>query len=458
MFEFKILFVDDEETAREVARYNLTRAGFEVDTAESAEAALKRFEAAVHPVVVTDLRLPGMDGLGLMQAVKERSPDVAVVVVTAFGDIETAVKAMRQGAYDFIAKPFNREQLELTVCRAIERATLLAENRRLIGEGRGVERPIIYRSEIMRQTLALVDRVGRSDSTALITGESGTGKELIARRLHTRSSRADKNFVAINCAAIPSELMESEFFGHEAGSFTGAQRKRKGRFLQADGGTLFLDEVAEIPLSLQGKLLRVLQEGEVDPVGADRPVKVDARLVVATNQRLRDLVERGVFRQDLYYRLNVLEIRLPALRERVEDIPLLARHFVEMSSGDRLLTIPEGLLSALMKHDWPGNVRELQNACERLSVLCTGEELRVQDLPPGILDENTASKTNLSEWLRQRPRGLSLFDMERLMIEHTLKEQEGNLSGAARELGVPRHILAYRVEKFGILLDKIRSE
>ncbi|MCA9583667.1 MAG: sigma-54-dependent Fis family transcriptional regulator, partial [Myxococcales bacterium] len=204
--------------------------------------------------------------------------------------------------------------------------------------------------------------------------------------------------------------------------------------------------------------LRVLQEGEVDPVGADKPVKVDVRLVVATNQRLRELVDKGAFRQDLYYRLNVLEIRLPALRERSADIPLLTRHFVEMSARDRTLTIPDSVLTTLMNHDWPGNVRELQNTCERLTVLCPGDELRVEDLPPGVLDESSPPRTNLGEWMRQRPKGLSLFDVERLMIEHTLKELDGNLSGAARELGVPRHILAYRVEKFGILLDEIRSE
>ncbi len=446
----RILFVDDESTAREVARHNLSRAGFEVDVAESAEEALKIFDEDVYPLVITDLRLPVMDGMALMARIHERNPETSVVVITAYGDVETAVMAMRRGAYDFISKPFNRQQLNLTVARAMERAALLAENRRLAQEVDGIERPILYKTDVMNRCLNMADRVARTRSTVLLTGESGTGKELIARRIHARSRRADKAFIPINCAAIPAELMESEFFGHEAGAFTGAQRKRKGRFQQAHLGTLFLDEVAELPLGLQGKLLRVLQEGQVQPVGADHPIDVDVRLIAATNKQLQDKVARGEFRQDLYYRLNVVEIRLPSLRERPGDIPLLARHFVTMAARERTLTIPKNVLSALERYDWPGNVRELQNACERLAVLCPEDTLRLEDLPPSMLLSPSLPSSSTDDWLDNRPPGLTLFDLERLVIEHTLKKNRGNLSASARELGVPRHILAYRVEKFGI--------
>jgi DNA-binding NtrC family response regulator len=397
-------------------------------------------------VVITDLKMPRVDGLEVLRQVQARAPDTPVLMITAYGSMQVGVEAMRAGAYDVVAKPFNRDQLELVVRRAAERARLARENRRLRQQLTGVERPIVHRSAAMTQLLATLDRVAARDVTVLITGESGTGKELLARRVHARSARAEGPFVAVSCAALPSELLESELFGHERGSFTGADRARAGRFRKAQGGTLFLDEVGELPLALQGKLLRVLQERSVDVVGSDEPVAVDLRVVAATNRDLRTRVAEGSFREDLFYRLAVVELHAPPLRERPEDIPPLVAHFVQQASPAVDLRIPDAVLEALRARHWPGNVRELENACERLAVLAPGDELRLEDLP-GAPAERQVER---GAWFDQLPDGLSLVDLERQAVVQALERAQGNISAAARLLGVPRHILVYRIEKHGL--------
>ncbi len=442
----RVLFIDDDATGREVAAHNLRRAGFHVVLASDGEEGLRMFQEFVPDVVLTDLRMPRVDGMEVVRRVREFRPEIPVIVVTAYGSLDVGVQAMREGAYDVVAKPFNRQQLELVVRRAAERSRLAADNRALRQRLSGVERPIIGNSQVMRQLLSVVDRLARADSTVVVLGESGTGKELVARRLHVRSRRADGPFVTLSCAALPGDLIESELFGHERGAFTGASRSRLGRFRKARGGTLFLDEVAEIPLSLQGRLLRVLQERMVDVVGSDDPVAVDVRVVAATNRNLREEVEAGRFREDLYFRLAVVELRVPPLRERRDDIEALARHFIARYAGDRDLSIPDVVMDRLREGSWPGNVRELENVCERLAILAPGMSVRLEDLPSEGPDLPQAG----ADWLQALPERISLVDIERQVIAYTLEQCDGNISAAARRLGVPRHILVYRVEKHGI--------
>ena len=301
----------------------------------------------------------------------------------------------------------------------------------------------------MAKLLVTVDRVAASHATVLITGESGTGKELIARRLHVHSPRVEGPFVTVSCGAIPAELLESELFGHERGAFTGAVKARKGKFRRAHGGTLFLDEVGELPLDVQAKLLRVLQERMVDVVGRDTPEAVDIRLIAATNRDLRQAATAGTFREDLYYRLAVVEIAVPPLRDRPADIEPLARHFFQRAAGDRYLDVPPAVMDELRRRAWPGNVRELENACERMAILAPGAEVRVEDLPAGPGETRHGDDS----WLERLPEGISLIDLEKQAIEYALRRNEGNVSAAARRLGVPRHILVYRIEKHGIRND-----
>ena len=433
-----VLYVDDDTTGRRVAARHLRHAGLEVDEAEDGGEALATFDPTRHAVVVTDLKMPGVDGLELLRTLKEHSPDTPVILITAFGDIELAVQATREGAWDFIEKPFSRDRLELTLRRALETASLRRENASLAG----VERPIIGESRAMREVVALVDRVARSEAPVLVTGESGTGKELVARRLHARSPRSRKPFVTINCAAIPAELLEAELFGHERGAFTGAGKARRGRFRAASGGTLFLDEVGELPASLQAKLLRVLQEGQVDPVGADASEPIDVRVVAATNRDIEERVEAGDFREDLYYRLNVLRVHVPPLRERVDDVVPLARAFLaEARPG---VELPDEVARALATRPWRGNVRELRNVCERLAILAPGRQVRTEDLPRERLPGATKA------WIQQLPEGVGLMDLEAMIIRQVLDRCDWNVSEASRRLEVPRHILLYRIQKFGL--------
>jgi len=388
--------------------------------------------------------------MDLLEQLRRTAPEVPVVVITAHGSIEAAVQAMRIGAYDFIEKPFGRDVLLLTVQRALELRRLARENRELRIQARGIEREIVAESRAMQQLLHTTDRVARSEASVLVSGESGTGKELIARRIHARSPRAEGPFVPVNCAAMPAELLESELFGHEKGAFTGATRPRAGRFRRADRGTLLLDEVGELPLALQGKLLRVLQERVVDVVGLDQPVAVDVRVVAATHRPLTEAIRAGQFREDLYYRLNVVELELPPLRDRPEDIEPLARHFISRSAPGSELVLPEEILVLLRRHAWPGNVRELENVCERLVILAETDTLQVEDLPPVIRAGAAQGEITPDEWPPLPPDSLSLVDLERRVIERVLELKKGNVTQAAAYLRVPRHVLAYRIEKYGL--------
>jgi two-component system NtrC family response regulator len=442
----RILFIDDDRAGREVALFNLRKAGYEVTAASDGQEGLAAFSPEKFDLVVTDVKMPGLSGIDVLHRVLSQSPDIPVLVITAFGNVETAVEAMKAGAYDFIGKPFHRDQLLHSVEKAFERRRLAAEVRDLRIRAGGVEREIVSVSPAMKQVLTVADRVAGTEATVLITGESGTGKEAVARRIHVHSRRAEGPFVAVNCAAIPGELLESELFGHARGAFTGAVRDRTGRFRQAAAGTLFLDEVAEIPPALQAKLLRVLQERSVDVVGGDHPVPVDVRIVTATNRDLPSLLREGIFREDLYYRLNVVEVRVPPLRERPEDIPPLVEYFMKELGAGREMTVPPAVMEELKSRPWPGNVRELKNACERMAILCGGTEISVEDLPP-------AATRAGEEWPPLPPDGLSLVDLEKKVIERALRLKGGNITQAAAYLQVPRHILVYRIEKFGIRRD-----
>ncbi len=455
----RILLVEDDSSARELGAFNLRKAGYTVDTAENGDAALSAFDPQHHELVITDLRMGAVSGMDVLREVTARAPGVPVIVVTAYSSVDVAVEAMRAGAHDFVGKPFNRDHLLLAVERALERRRLANEVRVLRRRAAGVERPLVVASTAMQKVVEVSDRIAESDATVLITGETGTGKELIARRIHARGQRADGPFVAVNCAAVPGELLESELFGHVKGAFTGATQSRTGRFRQAGGGTLFLDEVAELPLPLQGKLLRVLQEKTVDVLGSDRPVAVDARVISATNRDLAASIREGSLREDLLYRLNVVDVAIPPLRERREEIPHLVTHFVEQLARGRELSIPAELLDELQARPWPGNVRQLQNACERLVLLCRGDTLRIEDLPRSGTSraDTTAATTSLDDWPPLPESGLSLVDLENRVIERVLRLKRGNVTQAASYLGVPRHVLAYRMAKYGIERAEVGS-
>ncbi|MCP4680211.1 MAG: sigma-54-dependent Fis family transcriptional regulator [Deltaproteobacteria bacterium] len=453
MARHRILFIEDDTSGREVGVFNLEKAGFDVDTAASGEEGLELFDSEKHTLVITDVRMPGISGMEVLSEVKKRAPHVPVLVITAYANVDLAVDAMKAGAFDFIGKPFNRDLLIITVNKALERRQLSKEVQTLRIRASGVERPIIYRSKVMRQVIDIADRVASSDATVLVTGESGTGKELVARRIHVLSDHAHGPFIPVNVAAMPAELLESELFGHEKGAFTGASRSRTGRFRQADGGTLFLDEIAELPLSLQGKLLRVLQERVVDVVGADTPMEINARIVTATNRDLLEEVRASRFREDLYYRINVVELKMPPLKDRPEDIELLARHFIDQYANGQELAVPDSLIERLREMQWPGNIRELQNTCQRLVLLCRDFELSVDDLPDrgiGKYEREASVKDILDEWPTLPDEGLPLVDLERKIIERVLQMKGGNVSQTAAYLNIPRHVLAYRMEKYGI--------
>ncbi len=380
-----ILVIDDDNSLRRVLEYNLQEAGYAVTAASSGEEGLRLFNEVLPALVITDMKMPGMDGMQVLKAIKERSPETLVIVITAFGTVDIAVEAMKAGAYDYITKPFNRDELRLTVAKALQFNGLTSENKRLrnVLADRSDFRNIVGNSPVMEKVYGVVRKVADTEASILITGESGTGKELVARSIHNQSARKDGPFVAINCAAIPRDLLESELFGHVKGSFTGAIKDKTGKFQLADGGTLFLDEVGELPLELQPKLLRALQEKMVEQVGGTKPIKIDVRLVAATNLDIEKAIADGVFREDLYYRLAVIPIHLPPLRQRREDIELLLRHFC-IKNGAEQVTFDKQALAILTGYGWPGNVRELENLVERLLIMRNGDLISCDDLPDKI--------------------------------------------------------------------------
>ncbi|MBI5446733.1 MAG: sigma-54-dependent Fis family transcriptional regulator [Deltaproteobacteria bacterium] len=449
----KILVVDDDASLRRILEYNLSQEGYAVATAGSGEEALALLDRGRFDLVVTDIQMPGMDGMDLLRRIKAGSPDTQVVVITAFGTIEMAVEAMKAGAAEYVTKPFNRDELKLTIRKALRFQTLEAENVRLrkeVSRKFGFDN-IVGDSPEMQAVFRLIEKVADSDASVLVTGESGTGKELVARAIHYRSSRAGRPFVAINCAAIPKELLESDLFGHRKGAFTGAVRDKKGKFEEAQGGTLFLDEIGELSVDLQAKILRALQEREVTPVGSNEVIRVDARIVAATNRDLEHAIEEGRFRQDLYYRLAVVPIQMPSLRERPDDIPLLVAHFLKGSSAGEAVKVSREAMAALRRDPWKGNVRELENTIERLLILRESDTIALEDLPEKIrnpAEAGSAQGGGFSFFFP--PEGVGLEDAEKALILEALRRAAWNQSRAAQLLRVPRHVLLYRMEKFAI--------
>ena len=443
-----VLIVDDERSNLDSLERTFTREGWRVALAASGEEALESVRRDRPDVVVTDLMMPGMDGAELLRAVRTIAPEVEVVLMTAFGTVEGAVAAMKEGAYDFITKPVKRHAIVKSVRQALERASLVAENRALRARlarfsGEAAEGGLVGNAPTFRAALDTLRQVAPASVTVLLLGESGTGKELAARLLHDLSPRTGAPFVPVNCAAIPETILESELFGYERGAFTGATQRKEGRFQRAHGGTLFLDEVGDMSPGVQAKLLRVLQDGVVERLGATQSFQVDVRIVAATNRDLAAEVRAGRFREDLFYRLDVVTVRLPALRDRREDVPLLAASFLrDFAERNRrpVTGFTDAALSALAGHDWPGNVRELQHAIERAVVLCRGEVVGIDDLPDAVRASAPGPALPPSNSL-SIPLGTPLEEIERIVIRETLRHTRGDKNLAARLLGVaPRTI------------------
>ena len=447
--KLKILVIDDDTSLRRVLEYNLQEEGYEVQTASSGEEGLYLFGQSQPSLVITDMKMSGMDGLMVLKAIKKRSPEALVIIMTAFGTVDVAVEAMKAGAHDYITKPFNRDELKLTVRKALEFSGLTQENKRLKNElaDKADFRTIIGTSKEMEKVFDVIRKVSDTEASVLITGESGTGKELVARSIHANSSRRDAPFVAINCAAIPRDLLESELFGHVKGAFTGAIRDKTGKFQLADGGTLFLDEVGDLPLELQPKLLRALQEKEVEPVGGTKVQKLDVRVLSATNLNIDKAIAAGTFREDLYYRLSVIPIHLPPLRERRRDIPVLIRHFCNKHGGDKI-TFDPNVLEILVRYPWPGNVRELENTVERLLIMRDSNVITVEGLP----DKFKMNSAPASAVVQLPDEGYPLEQLEREVVVAALERNSWNQTAAARFLRIPRHTLVYRIEKYSIPL------
>lgn len=446
---FSLLLLDDEANLCRSLSRALQRDDLQVDAFTNPADAVEALSRNSYALALVDLLMPGMGGLEFLREVRRLSPDTQVVIMTAYATIQTAVEAMRSGAFDYLQKPFTNEEARQHVDRALQHFQLLQENRNLRGQLADRYGPsnIVGVSKSMQDVFRVIERVANSTATVLITGESGTGKELIARALHTQSGRSAGPFVAINCGAIPSELLESELFGYEKGAFTGAHSSKKGLVEQAEGGTLFLDEVSELLPRLQVKLLRVLQERELQRVGGDRAIKVDVRVIAATNADLTERIRSGEFRSDLFYRLNVVSVRIPPLRERVDDILPLAHHFLHKHGHAQHVTgFAPVTVQILRRYQWPGNVRELENVIERATLLAKGEEITVADLP---VELNVGSPVD-----RPPPSGKSLSaareDFERYFILECLRRHNGNISRAAREAGLHRQNFYQKLHKYNI--------
>ncbi|TWR92916.1 sigma-54-dependent Fis family transcriptional regulator [Pseudomonas saxonica] len=458
----KVLVVDDEPKLCDLLSSVLSQNAIEVFTAGNGLQALTLLEQESIDLVISDWRMPGMDGPQLLAEIKLRYPHIPVIVMTAYSTVKNAVQSMRNGAYDYIAKPFDIDELDITVSKALQFRDILRDNARLraeLDEHQHID-SLIGDSPSFRRVLQAIDSVRDSNATILLTGESGTGKEMVARAIHKHGSRADQPFVAVNCAAIPEGLLESEMFGHRKGAFTGAVADRIGRFLQADKGTLFLDEIGDMPLTLQAKILRALQERVIEPVGETRERKVDVRVIAATHKNLLEAVAKKEFREDLYYRLNVFPIPLPALRERVEDITPLARHFAHSlgaTAGKRITDFSPTALQAMMHYHWPGNIRELQNCVERATIVATSSTIEDSDLPPylfsGQMDQADKPFTRLGDV----PPDLeaALAEVERAYILAALQQTQGVQAAAAQLIGISERSLWYRLKKLDIHVDKI---
>jgi DNA-binding NtrC family response regulator len=444
MLRQTILVIEDEEKLRRVIGLNLSSSGFDVKAAGSAEEGLRL--AGEVDLILTDLKLPGMSGLELLEKLSSQNAHAPVIVMSAFGTVENAVDAMKKGAVDFLPKPFSLDHLTVVVNKALEVRKLRDENRELraaLGEKYQFEN-IIGRSQVMQDIFATIMRVAGTRATVLLAGESGVGKDMIARAIHHHSPRRDRPFIKINCTALPENLMESELFGYEKGAFTGANVSKAGKFEAADTGTVFLDEIGDVPPGIQVKLLRVLQDREFERLGSNKVMHSDVRVVAATNVDLRAALENGTFREDLYYRLNVVPLDIPPLRDRKEDIPYLVEHFAKKFNGD----ISEGAMERLMNYHWPGNVRELENVIERSVLLAKGPRVEADDIridTTGARVRHAATTTD--QFL---PEGMTLDSYEQLLIREALKRADGNKSQAARLLGLTRNALRYRLAQMGM--------
>ncbi|UCH10705.1 MAG: sigma-54-dependent Fis family transcriptional regulator [Fidelibacterota bacterium] len=442
-----ILVIDDDEPIRDSCQQTLSKAGCRVKTAKEGNEGLLLFKEEAFDVILLDLKMPGRSGVEILEQIKEDNPETIVIIMTGYPSVETAIQTMKMGAYDYISKPFTPEELRINVRRALEKRDLVLENIYLKRQHEEeLESDIIGQSEGMQKVLQLARKVGPTESTVLITGESGTGKELIAKAIRNYSNRKDKPFITVDCGSLVESLFESELFGHVKGSFTGATATKHGRFELANGGTIFFDEIANISTNIQAKLLRAIQEGEVTKVGSNQVIKVDVRIIAATNQDLKHLVNEERFREDLFYRLSVVPIHLPSLRERPEDIPVLAMHFLREYSQKRKKTvgsISEKAMKALMQYSWPGNVRELENAIERAVVLTEGNVIQPVDLLYHEL--STAREVSHGE---ERPR--SLEDVEKEYISQTLETYNGHRSKTAQSLGINRKTLWRKMKKYGL--------
>ncbi len=442
-----ILLIDDDQSLRRVTEYNLTSKGFNVVAASSGKQGLEFFDAHSPDLVVTDVKLGDMNGLDILGRIKEQSPDIPVIVMTAFGSIEMAVQAIGKGRFNVITKPCDRDTLIRTRKKALELRGLRSKTKLLSNEINRLTgtQGIVSASSVMKELLETASRAANSNATILISGESGTGKEVLARLIHQNSPRNNGPMVAVNCAAIPSGLIESELFGHVKGAFTGAIKDRKGYFKTASGGTLFLDEIGELTTDVQVKLLRAIQEKQVQSVGSEKVNTVDIRIIAATNQNLTEQIAQGAFREDLYYRLSVIPLYIPPLRERTEDIPALVGHFLKKLDAPQDVSFSKASLKVLKEYAWPGNIREMQNIIERCTILRTRSVIEPEDLRL-IAPQNESDPLSVTI----PDKGIALESVERAYIIKALEKADQNRSQAARLLKIPRHVLLYRLEKYGL--------
>jgi len=444
-----ILIVDDEEAIRDSCSQALKKEGYLVKEAKDGKEGLKYFKKEFFHVVLLDLKLPGLDGMEILSKIKEESPETPVIIITGFATIESAVEAIKRGAFEYLAKPFSPKELHIIVDKALESRKIFFENIYLREELKKKSEfdMVIGKNKAMEKVLDIVRRVSSAESTVLITGESGTGKELLAREIHNHGLRKNAPFVVVDCGALVETLFESELFGHVKGSFTGAYETKHGRFEVANGGTIFLDEISNIGLNIQAKLLRVIQEREVTRIGSTKPIKIDARIIAATNENLADCVRKGKFREDLFYRLSVVPIHLPSLRERKEDIPLLIDHFLEKynkRASKKINSISPAIKKALMEYDWPGNIRELENTIERAVVLSQGDEIEIKDL----VYHGISSTSSLFHVAGGKYK--TLEEIEKEYIKTVLQAQYNNKSKTAKILGIDRKTLASKIKKYKI--------
>ena len=455
MIPKRILIVDDEESFRHMLSVILIKEGYEVDTSSNGEEGLQKASASPFDQILCDIRMPRMDGLVFLREIKKTGPETTVIMMSAYGTVDTAIEAMKLGAYDYISKPFKPDEIILTLRKSEEREQLRRENqllRKEVGKEYSFEN-IVSKNEKMQKMFDVIKKVSQYKSTVLITGESGTGKELVARALHYNSDRSQSPFVAVNCGAIPENLLESELFGHAKGAFTDAIRTKKGLFEEADGGTLFLDEIGELPGQLQVKLLRVLQEGEIRRIGESKPIQIDVRIVAATVKDLSKEVNEGHFREDLFYRLNVLPIHIPPLRERKEDIPLLIQHFIgkyNQTMNKNVADVDHNALDTLMNYKWYGNVRELENTIERAIVLSEKNNIGLENLPIEI--QNFKEEVQL-EVLSEEEYSIKKASksLEVNLIKKALRRTKGNHTHAARLLEISHRALLYKIKEYGIV-------